>query len=123
VASRLTGAVRFAAAAYGTRRTAVELEMIFGLHRCQRFRVIVPEQLRGRPTGIIYDPTSFASYLGRVPGHPMGHDPTYASAALRPVGDGSSPEPLREDMLRLLRMVSRAVGVSAPDARLERYLP
>lgn len=127
VAYRLTGAARFAASAYGMRRTAVEVDFFFGLHRCLGFRVIVPETRQGRPTGVIYDPTSFSSYCGRVPGHPMGHEPTYGSFFLRTEGDGDASEPVGEDLLELVRRASRAVGVSAvgvsaPDSRLERYL-
>ena len=122
IAARLVGASRFVAAAYGTRRTAVEVELLFGLHRCQGYRVIVPELLRERPTGVEYDPTPFESYRGRVPGHPMGHDPTYEGVSLRTKGDGDAGEPVEEYLLGLVRRASRAVGVSAPDARLEHYL-
>jgi hypothetical protein len=122
IAYRLIRAARFAAAAYGTRRTAVEVEFLFGLHRCQNFRVIVPVLLRERPKGVEYNPTPFGSYHGRVPGHPMGHEPTYGSVSLRTRGVGEAGEPVDEDLLRLLRTASRAVGVSAPDARLKHYL-
>lgn len=122
IAQRLVEATRFAAAAYGTRRTAVEVEFLFGLHRCQSFRVVVPELLRERPKGVEFDPTPFNSYYGRVPGHPMGHEPTYGSVSLRTRGVGEVGEPVEEDLLQLLRAASRAVGVSAPDARLKHYL-
>ena len=122
IARRLVGVARFASAAYGTRKTAVEVELRFGLHRCQGFRVVMPELLRERPRGVEFDPTPYSSYHGRVPGHPMGHDPTYGGVSVRTVGYGSDAKPAKEDLLSLLRAASRAVGVSAPDARLEHYL-
>ena len=122
VADRLVGAARFVASAYGMRRTAVEVEFFFGLHRCPGYRVIVPQETRGRPVGVIFDPTGFSAYMGRVPGHPMGHEPTYGVVPLRTGGAGEDAEPVEEDLLGLVRRASRAVGVSAPDSRLKRYL-
>ncbi len=122
VAGRLVGAARFAASAYGMRRTAIEVEFFFGLHRCPGYRVIVPHETLGRPLGVIYDPTGFSQYLGRVPGHPMGHEATYGSVSLRTEGAGGDAKPLEEDLLRLVRRASRALGISAPDSRLGRYL-
>lgn len=98
------------------------MEFLFGLHRCQGFDIGVPELLRERPEGVVFDPSGFASYRGRVPGHLMGNDPTYGSVSVRTLGYGSDAKPENEDLLRLLRAASRAVGVSAPDARLEHYL-
>ncbi len=118
----MTYAAFFAAAVYGTRRTAVEVEFVFGLHRCQGFRVMVPELLRERPRGVVFDPAPFDAYQGRVPGHPMGNEPTYVSAAVRTTEANSRVVPVREDLLEIVRALSRAVGVSAPDARLEHYL-
>nr|MDP9488070.1 hypothetical protein [Actinomycetota bacterium] len=113
----------FAAAVYGTRRTAMEIEFLFGLHRCQGFRVMVPELLGEMPRGVVFDPAPFDAYPGRVPGHPLGNEPTYASAAVRTTEANSRVVPVREDLLELVRALSRAVGVSAPDSRLEKYLP
>ncbi|MDP9479616.1 MAG: ATP-binding protein, partial [Actinomycetota bacterium] len=122
IADGLVGASRFVAAAYGARRAAVEFELFFGLHRCPGYRVVVPELLRERPRGVEFDTAPFSSYAGRVPGHPMGHDPTYGNAHLRTEGEGFDAEPVEEDLLRLVRSASRSVGISAPDARLKHYL-
>lgn len=122
VAHRLVGAARFAASAYGMRRTAVEIEFFFGLHRCPGYRVIVPEETRGRPLGVIYDPTGFSAYTGWVPGQPRGHEPTYGVVSLRTGGAGKDAEPVEDDLLGLVRRASRAVGVSVPDSRLKHYL-
>lgn len=109
VASAVVSMTRFAVAAYATRKSAVEVEVFFGLHRCQGFWVKIPT-----------DTSSSAprSYTGRVPGNPLGHSPTYGGAMLRT----DAGEPVEEDLMGLVRELSRAVGISTPDARLQDYL-
>lgn len=108
IARAALGMARFAAAAYATRRSGVEIEAWYGLNRHQMLGIVIPVS------------SPYRSYRGRGPSGGLDHQPVYQGVVMRTRSETGWP--LEEDLLGLVRALSRAAGISAPDERLVRYL-
>ncbi len=108
IAASLCAIIRFAAQIYALKRPGVEMEIRFGLANCQGHKTTIPVQ------------SPFRSYPGEIPGSPFYQQPITQGIAVRTewqVGNA-----IDEDVLGLIREVSRLFQISAPDDRLRYYL-
>ncbi len=108
IASSLCAMVRFAANVYALKRPGVEMEVWFGLADCQGHKTTIPVQ------------TPFRSYSGQIPGSPFYQQPVLQGAIVKTGWEDGCPS--SEDLLALVRGVSRFFQISAPDERLRDYL-
>ncbi len=99
-------AVRFAGAAYALRRPGTEMEVALGLSGCQGCRVRVGS----------YAPTR----VGQLPNPGFYQQPVFAGGTVRT--EAEAGKPAIEDLVGLVRELSRFFGVSMPDKRLAEYV-
>lgn len=109
IASSVCSIVRFAAAAYSQQRPGVEMEVSFGLSDAQGHVTEIPVR------------SPYRSYSGWIPGSDFYQQPIeqYALQVRTNVENG---QPVEEDLLGLIREVSRIFQISVPDERLRFYL-
>lgn len=99
-------AVRFAGAAYAERRPGTEMEVMIGLSGCQGCRVLVGTHPPKRP--------------GEIPNHGFYRQPEFAGVVVKT--DHDSGEPSTDDLVGLIRELSRFFGVSVSDHELSEYV-
>jgi hypothetical protein len=104
----LLNMIRFAAAAYALRRAGVEMEVSFGLSQCGNCRAVLAGESNGGQS------TDTFSYEGRLP----VIRPVLRSAMVKTEA-GCVDE---DDILLILREVSRFFQISARDDYLRQYL-
>ena len=108
IAASLCAMVRFAANVYALERPGIEMEVWFGLADCQGHQTVIPVR------------SPFRSYPGQIPGGPFYQPPVLQGVVVKTGWDDGSPS--EEDLLALVRGVSRFFQISAPDERLHDYL-
>lgn len=108
IAWSLCAMVRFAANVYVLERPGVEMEVWFGLSDYQGHRTTIPVK------------SPFHSYTGEMPGGALYRQPVVRGAVVRTGWEDGNPA--EEDLLALVREISRFFGISAPDDRLRFYL-
>ena len=97
---------RFAGAAYALRHPGTEMEVALGLSGCQGCRTWIGADA----------PTK----AGQIPNGPFYRQPDFAHGAIRTGSE--TGEPADEDLVGLVRELSRFFRVSMPDDRLSEYV-
>lgn len=100
--------VRFAATIYALRRPGVEMEVWFGLADCTGHKIQIPGRGRSR------------SHSGQIPDSPFYQQPVMQSTIVDT--DWETARPVEEDVLTVIRELSRFFQISVPDDRLQDYL-
>jgi hypothetical protein len=107
IASLVCAVVRFATQAYAIKRPGVEMEVCLGLSNCEGYRTKIPAQ------------STSSSYEGQIPDSPF-HQTLMQDVFVKTGSEtGSASE---EDLLNLVREISRFFQISVPDERLRQYL-
>lgn len=98
--------VRFAGVAYALRRPGTEMEVALGLSGCQGCRARIG--------------THAPTKAGQIPDSPFYRQPEFAGSVVRT--NSETGEPAVEDLVGLVRELSRFFRVSMPDDRLSEYV-
>ncbi|CAA9466201.1 MAG: hypothetical protein AVDCRST_MAG12-331 [uncultured Rubrobacteraceae bacterium] len=108
IASSVGAMVHFCAAAFATSRPGIELEVLFGMANCQGHLTRIPGGGRSR------------SHTGQIPPSSFYQQPVLQNAVVRTLPSGGKVN--EEDLLALIREISRLFSISAPDDLLHRYV-